>query len=92
MCGYAFEFVAGKSLPAFFGALSRVAEGLRRGSGNVPCHHSPNETGKLSGNVCLGNIDRFRSQGNVNIFSAQPFACSVRIGNDFRFVAVLPFL
>ena len=30
MCGYAFEFVAGKSLPAFFGALSRVAEGLLR--------------------------------------------------------------
>ena len=24
------EFVAGKSLPAFFGALSRVAEGLLR--------------------------------------------------------------
>ena len=30
MCGYAFEFVVGKSLPAFFGALSRVAEGLLR--------------------------------------------------------------
>ena len=29
-CGYAFEFVAGKSLTAFFGALSRVAEGLQR--------------------------------------------------------------
>ena len=27
-CGYAFEFVAGKSIPAFFGALSRVAEGF----------------------------------------------------------------
>ena len=28
MCGYAFEFVAGKSIPAFLEALSRVAEGL----------------------------------------------------------------
>jgi hypothetical protein len=28
MFGYAFEFVAGKSIPAFFGALSRVAEGF----------------------------------------------------------------
>ena len=28
MCGNAFEFVAGKSLPAFFGALSWVAEGF----------------------------------------------------------------
>ena len=26
--GCAFEFVAGKSIPAFFGALSRVAEGF----------------------------------------------------------------
>ena len=30
MCGYAFEFVAGKFLPAFFGALSRVADGLQK--------------------------------------------------------------
>ena len=92
MCGYAFEFVAGIAIPAFFGALSRVAEGLQKDSGNVTCHHSPNETGKLSGNGCLGNVDWFRSQGNVNIFSAQPFACSVRIGNDFWFVTVLSFL
>ena len=28
MIGCAFEFVAGKSIPAFFGALSRVADGF----------------------------------------------------------------
>ena len=92
MCGYAFEFVAGIAIPAFFGALSRVAEGLQKGSGNVTCHHSPNETGKLSGNCRLGNIGRFLSHSNVKILSAQSFARFVRIGNDFRFVAVLPFL
>lgn len=42
---YAFEFVAGKYLPAFFGAQSRVAEALQLRSSDVGCHHTPDKAG-----------------------------------------------
>lgn len=59
MCRYAFEFVAGKFIPAFFGALSRVAEGLQKGSGDAAIHHAPDKARKFAGDSCFGDVGGF---------------------------------
>ena len=82
-----------QSLDSIFRSAVKSSGWVAGGSGNVIRHHPPDEAGEFPGNCNFCDVGGLLViQHEMDIFSAQPFACSVRIGNDFRFVAVLPFL